>query len=72
MKRTLLLLLAATTAWSAQGKVTLPAIFGDNMVLQQQQKVLLWGDSDHEEVTLAASWSDTPVRAAVEKGRWEG
>lgn len=71
MKRTLLLLLAATTAWSAQGKVTLPAIFGDNMVLQQQQKVLLWGDSDHEEVTLAASWSDTPVRAAVEKGRWK-
>lgn len=71
MKRLLSLILAVAAAWSVEGKVTLPAIFSDNMVLQQQQKVLLWGDSDQQEVSIAASWSDTPVRATVEKGRWK-
>lgn len=70
MKRILFLLLAIPAALAVQGKVTLPAIFGDNMVLQQQQKVRIWGDSDQPEVTLSASWSDTPVRATVDNGRW--
>lgn len=71
MKRTLLLLAAAAAALSAEARVTLPAIFGDNMVLQQQQKALLWGDSDQQEVTINASWSDTPLRVKVDGGRWE-
>lgn len=70
MKRTLILLLAALTAGSVRAKVTMPAIFGDNMVLQQQQKVRLWGDSDRPEVTVRTSWSDTPVQVRVADGRW--
>lgn len=70
MRRTLFLLAAAAVALSAEAKVTLPALFGDNMVLQQQQTVRIWGGSDQKEVTLAASWSDAPVRVGVREGRW--
>ncbi len=70
MKRLLLLLFAAA-GLSAQAKVAAPAIFGDNMVLQQQRKVRLWGTSDAREVTLRVSWSDEEFRTAVKEGRWE-
>lgn len=70
MKRILFLLLAVPAALTVRARVTLPAIFGDNMVLQQQQKVRIWGDSDQREVTLTASWSDTPVTVGVDGGRW--
>lgn len=71
MKHILFLLLAIPAALTAEARVTLPAIFTDNMVLQQQQKVLVWGDSDREEVTILASWSETPQRVMVEKGHWQ-
>ncbi|MBE5032578.1 sialate O-acetylesterase [Gallalistipes aquisgranensis] len=70
MKRAFFLLLAVPAALTVHGKVLLPSVFGDNMVLQQQQKVRVWGDSDQKEVTLSASWRDTPVRTEVIEGRW--
>lgn len=70
MRRALFLLLAIPAAMTARAKVTLPAIFGDNMVLQQQQKVRIWGDSDQREVNLSVSWSETPLRVEVSEGRW--
>lgn len=70
MKRAFFLLLAVPAALTVRGKVLLPSVFGDNMVLQQQQKVRVWGDSDQKEVTLSASWRDTPVRTEVIEGRW--
>lgn len=70
MKRALFLLLTVPAALTVRGKVLLPSVFGDNMVLQQQQKVRVWGDSDQKEVTLSASWRDTPVRTEVIEGRW--
>ncbi|WP_418982724.1 sialate O-acetylesterase [Alistipes sp.] len=70
MKRFLILLLLAA-AGTAQAKVTLPALFGDNMVLQQQREVRIWGESDAPQVVLTPSWSAEPVRAEVHDGRWE-
>lgn len=70
MKRIFLLWLAA--AWiPAEAKVTLPALFGDNMVLQQQCEVRIWGASDCGEVALWTSWSDETIRTEVRDGRWE-
>ncbi|WP_302605134.1 sialate O-acetylesterase [uncultured Alistipes sp.] len=70
MKRIVLLWLAA--AWiPAEAKVTLPALFGDNMVLQQQREVRIWGYSDRGEVALRTSWSDETHRAKVRDGRWQ-
>jgi sialate O-acetylesterase len=51
----LALLLATTGATSAD--IKLPAVIGDNMVLQQGQKVTIWGWADPgEEVMVSVSW----------------
>ncbi len=71
MQRIVLFLFFAVAGLPAGAKVSAPAIFGDNMVLQQQQQVRLWGDSDAREVVVTASWSDEVFRAPVKGGRWE-
>jgi len=46
---------------AAQADVRLPAIFGDNMVLQRETDAVLWGWArPGEKVTVTASWSDAP------------
>ena len=49
---------------TAEAKVTLPAIFSDNMVLQQNTQVNVWGKAaPGEKVTVKASWLDKAVTA---------
>ena len=72
MKRpfsTAVLLLASVMAW---GKVTLPDIVSDNMVLQQQTQARLWGWAEPKtEITVHTSWNEeTYLARADEKGRW--
>ncbi len=45
----------------ASAKVTLPAIFSDGMVLQQQSSVALWGTTDRKgkAVEVKTSWDDS-------------
>ena len=71
MKRIVLVLLLAIAGLPAAAKVSAPAIFGDNMVLQQQQNVRLWGGSDAREVVVKTSWSGEEFRTPVKEGRWE-
>ena len=60
-----LLLFGADTT---QADVRLPAVIGDNMVLQQGQKVPIWGWAEPgEEVTVAVSWHS--MRWAVTAGK---
>ena len=41
-----------------QGKITLPAILSDNMVLQQKAQVRFWGKArPGEKVTVSTSWA---------------
>ena len=52
--------------------MTLPAIFSDNMVLQQNASVNLWGKAaPGERVTVKASWATKPatVETAAD-GKW--
>lgn len=70
MKRSLILLLLAA-AGTAEAKVELPALFSDNMVLQQQRQVRIWGGSDAPQVVITPSWSEQTVCAEVRGGRWE-
>jgi sialate O-acetylesterase len=63
-----LLCLAAIT----YGEVKLPAIFGDNMVIQQKSKVAVWGWADAgEKVEVEGSWMwfGTSVKADKD-GKW--
>ena len=53
-------------------KITLPAIFSDNMVLQQNTQVNVWGKAaPSEKITVKASWTDKVVTVkAGANGKW--
>ena len=47
----------------ALANVSLPAIFADHMVLQQNQEVVLWGwAKPNEEVSVIASWDNNELK----------
>ncbi|MHB9012192.1 MAG: sialate O-acetylesterase [Ignavibacteriaceae bacterium] len=60
-------------ALSVSAKITLPAIIQSNMVLQQQSKVLLWGNArSNSKVTINASWSNSLyITKADADGSWK-
>ena len=57
---------------SMQGKVKLPHLVSDNMVIQQQTDVRLWGWAKAgSKVTATTSWSTLRAEAKADKqGRW--
>lgn len=64
--------MAATASVTVQARVTLPGIFTDNMVLQRNDTVTLYGTANkNSRVTVKSGWAD---RAMVVKadadGRW--
>ena len=62
----------AALAATASAEVRLPAIVGDNMVLQQRMGAPLWGWADPgETVTVAGSWGKKASAAADDKGKWK-
>ena len=52
--RTLSIVLLATIAFAAHGAPTVPAIFGDHMVLQRNAPVPLWGWAEPGEKVAVA------------------
>jgi len=66
----LLLLLMLTNSLGA--KILLPEIMSDNMVLQQNTKVNLWGKSDSgKTVEIRPSWTSEITKVKVDaKGNW--
>ena len=66
----LVLLMAVTLG--LDGKVRLPAIISDNMVLQQSTDVKLWGWADAGEcVSISTSWGDDVVSVTADAdGKW--
>ena len=61
MKRlTLFTALAFVIVTGGQAKVKLPSILADQMVLQQQEKVKLWGSSDRKgKLDITTSWNSS-------------
>ncbi|MES2730709.1 MAG: sialate O-acetylesterase [Bacteroidota bacterium] len=48
------------TSFNLSAKIVLPAVFSDNMVLQQNSEVALWGWSNpSEKLKIVASWNPT-------------
>ena len=64
----LILLLAGVGA----ADIRLPAVVGDNMVLQSGGKVAIWGWADPgEEVAIRMSWQSNHPRVTEEEdGKW--
>jgi sialate O-acetylesterase len=73
MKKTIFLLLVSLTA-NQLFAVSLPRIFGDNMVLQQNAQVLVWGfGKAGEGIALTASWQpETALETVADSnGKWQ-
>ena len=77
MKRTtflrLLILFLFSVPFLAKADVTLPAIFGSHMVLQQKSEVTIWGwGKALEEVVVRGSWSADATKVTVSnQGKWK-
>jgi sialate O-acetylesterase len=61
------------TASYLQAKIKLPSILGDNMVLQQQTEVNLWGEAKNKtKVKVITSWNGKTYTAlSDENGKWQ-
>lgn len=70
--RKLLLLLVLLQSHSLYGKIVLPDMFSDNMVLQQKSSIKLWGIAKPKKcVTIKVSWSDKIYQFHTKKdGNW--
>jgi sialate O-acetylesterase len=64
----LLFLLVATPVFA---DVSLPAIIGDNMVLQQDKKVRIWGWAQPKEQVTVNIGTNKATTTADDKGHWE-
>jgi len=69
-KQFLFLVILFFTAISfSQTKV--PTFFGDNMVLQQNEKVAIWGeDAPNKQINVAASWGEKASVKTGSDGKW--
>ncbi|GHT77814.1 9-O-acetylesterase [Bacteroidia bacterium] len=65
--------LAAVVAFQVKAEVKLPALFGDNMVLQQQSQVAVWGWAKaNSGVKVTGSWNNKTYSATSDsKGYWK-
>jgi len=73
MNRIKLTILLLFTLTFAHAEIKLPAIFSDNMLLQQNTQVNIWGKADaNKTVTIKASWSKKAVKTTANaSGNWK-
>ncbi len=73
MKKLLFSVSLISMGLAASAKVEPASIIGDNMVIQQQTDVHLWGNATPgAELTVSPSWSGVPVKGKVgADGKWE-
>ena len=72
LKRIIILLAVAISTMSAHAKLKLSHLIGDNMVIQQNSDVRLWGwDNPGKSVRINTSWSSQEYSVKTDKnGRW--
>ncbi len=70
---TVMMILMAVTSALINAEVKLPAIFSDNMVLQQQTDVAIWGKANPgASVTVKTSWNGRTWSSRADKdGNWK-
>jgi sialate O-acetylesterase len=57
---------------AAFGKVTLPSLFCDHMVLQRESEVAVWGRSDKTALSITGSWNGMVKKVTVNAdGSWK-
>ncbi|MEI7735126.1 MAG: sialate O-acetylesterase [Ferruginibacter sp.] len=73
MKKMLFMVLAVIISAATFAKVSLPAIFGSHMVVQQNTQLKIWGWSDPgEKIVIKCSWDTTTYTTkATGMAKWE-
>ena len=73
IKKLLLLFVVLGLKLTANAQVKLPALVSDNMVLQQNTKVNLWGwASPNEKINILPGWQNTPLEIVADSnGNWK-
>lgn len=74
MKKNFILLITLLMAFVSQAQVKLGSPFGDNMVLQQNADVSIWGSASPGcELKIVAGWNihDTTVVSVDHFGKWK-
>ncbi|GEP88696.1 sialate O-acetylesterase [Chitinophaga terrae (ex Kim and Jung 2007)] len=71
MKKTVLLLSASLLQAAAFANVRLPNIFGDNMVLQRDKPIPVWGWADKNEKVTVQFNNQTKTVKADKNGQWK-
>ncbi|GAA3775640.1 sialate O-acetylesterase [Flavobacterium ginsengiterrae] len=73
MKNKILFFFFLTIYSSATANITLPNIFGDNMVLQRNSEVKIWGWANpKEEIKLTSGWNNQEYKTiANNQAKWE-
>ena len=69
LRSTVSILLVGMAVGSTRAELRLPAVFSDNMVLQQGVKVPVWGWAGDGEA-VAVSFQGQTVSAGVQNGKW--
>ena len=58
--------------FSLQSQTKLPAFFADHMVLQQKEKVVIWGnDTPNTLITISTSWGSKAKAITNKNGNWK-
>lgn len=72
MKKIILFVFLHICIYQANAAIRMPAIFGDNMMFQQNSEVKVWGWGDkNKTVTIAPSWTTQIYTTQVdENGMW--
>lgn len=72
MKKSIFILLLLFAVFSVHAELKLPAIFGNNMMLQQNTKVKVWGWTNKgQTITVIPSWSSQKFTVQSDyTGRW--
>lgn len=70
MKKHLLLAACFATTFSAFSQVKLPLLFGDNMVLQRDKPLPVWGTASANEKVTVTFNGQTKTTKAAKNGKW--
>ena len=63
------LLLFATVSYS---QIKTPALFSDNMILQQKTMASVWGtDTPNTEIKVTGNWNESATTKSDENGKWK-
>lgn len=70
--KTLLLLLALSSVTFLQAQLKIASILGDNMVLQRNSEVKLWGNSKpNDKLTIKVGWDKSTLKTVADgDGKW--